>query len=66
MENLQKRVNVKLVNDVKQLKKLTASPFFDYFRIFKNELAAVHMKKPSLYLNRPIYMGWSRLDMSKT
>ena len=66
MENLRKRVNVKLVNDVKQLKKLTASPSFDYFRIFTNELAAVNMKKPSLYLNRPIYVGFSILDLSKT
>ena len=66
MENLRKRVNVKLVNDEKQLKKLTASPSFDYFRIFTNELAAVNMKKPTLYLNRPIYVGFSILDLSKT
>ena len=66
MENLRKRVNVKLVNDVKQLKKLTASPSFDYFRIFTNELVAVNMKKPSLYLNRPIYVGFGILDLSKT
>lgn len=44
MENLRKRVNVKLVNDEKPLKKLTASPSFDYFKIFTNELAAVNMK----------------------
>ena len=66
MVNLRKRVNVKLVNDEKQLKKLTASPSFDYFRIFTNELAAVNMKKPTLYLNRPIYVGFSTLDLSKT
>ncbi|KAL9951227.1 hypothetical protein ACROYT_G043851 [Oculina patagonica] len=66
MENLRKRVNVKLVNNEKQLKKLTASPSFDYFRIFSNELAAVNMKKPTLYLNRPIYVGFAILDLSKT
>ena len=65
MENLRKRVNVKLVNDVKQLKKLTASPSFDHFRIFTNELVAVNMKKPTLYLNRPIYVGFAILDLSK-
>ena len=65
MENLRKRVNVKLVNDVKQLKKLTASPSFDHFRIFTNELIAVNMKKPILYLNRPIYVGFAILDLSK-
>ena len=65
MENLRKRVNVKLVNDVKQLKKLTASPSFDHFRFFTNELVAVNMKKPTLYLNRPIYVGFAILDLSK-
>ena len=34
MENLRKRVNVKLVNSSKQLQKLSSSPLFDYFRIF--------------------------------
>jgi hypothetical protein len=35
MENVHKRVNVKLVNNPKQLKKLTASPLFDYiFQFF--------------------------------
>ena len=54
MENSRKRVNVKLVNDVKQLKELTASLSFDHFRIFKTEFVAVNMKKHSLFLNRPI------------
>ena len=65
MENLRKRVNVKLVNTEKQLEKLSASPLFDYFRIFNEDLIAVNMKKPSLYLNRPIYVGFCILDLSK-
>ena len=67
MENLRKRVNVKLVNEVKQLKqkKLTHSPSFDHFRIFTNELVAVNMKKPTLYFNQPIYVGFAILDLSK-
>ncbi|XP_028415651.1 uncharacterized protein LOC114544475 [Dendronephthya gigantea] len=65
MENLRKRVNVKLVNDKTKLSKLIASPSFDYFRIFSEELAAVNMKKTKLYLNRPIYVGFTILDLSK-
>ena len=65
MENLRKRVNVKLVNNPKQLKKLTANPLFDYIRIFDENLVGVNMKKPSLYLNRPIYVGFCILDLSK-
>ena len=65
MENLRKRVNVKLVNNKTKLSKLIASPSFDYFRIFSEDLAAVNMKKTKLYLNRPIYVGFSILDLSK-
>ena len=65
MENLRKRVNVKLVNDKVKLSKLIASPSFDAFRIFSEDLAAVNMKKTKLYLNRPIYVGFTILDLSK-
>ena len=64
MENLRKRVNVKLVNDKTKLTKLTARPSFDSFPIFSEDLAAVNMKKTKLYLNRPIYVGFTILDLS--
>ncbi|KAK3722284.1 hypothetical protein QZH41_016392 [Actinostola sp. cb2023] len=60
-----KRVNVKLITNPTKLIKLTASPAFDSFRIFSEDLAAVNMKKTKLYLNRPIYVGFSILDLSK-
>ena len=65
MENLRKRVNVKLVTKPEKRTKLTASPAFDSFRIFSEDLAAVNMKKTKLYLNRPIYVGFTILDLSK-
>ena len=65
IENLRKRVNVKLVNNKTKLSKLIASPSFDYFRKFSEDLAAVDLKKTKLYLNRPIYVGFSILDLSK-
>ena len=65
MENLRKRVNVKLVNNKKKLTKLVASPSFQSFRIFDENLAAVNMRKISLYLNRPIYVGFCILELSK-
>ena len=48
MENLRKRMVVKLVNTVKKLTKFTFSPSFNAFRIFSQDLAAVNMRKPSL------------------
>ena len=65
MENLRKRVNVKLVTNQTKLTKLTASPSFESFRIFSENLAAINMKKTKLYLNRPIYVGFAILDLSK-
>ena len=65
IENFRKRVNVKLVNDKTKLSKLIASQSFDAFRIFSEDLAAVNMKKTKLYLNRPIYVGFTILDLSK-
>jgi hypothetical protein len=64
MENLRKRANVKLVNDKTKLTKLTARPSFDSFRISSEDVAAVNMKKTKLYLNRPIYVGFTILDLS--
>ncbi|KAK3740309.1 hypothetical protein QZH41_010880 [Actinostola sp. cb2023] len=54
-----------LITNPTKLIKLTASPAFDSFRIFSEDLAAVNMKKTKLYLNRPIYVGFSILDLSK-
>ena len=65
MENLRKLVTVKLINNSKQLAKLTASPVFDSFRIFSKDLAAINMRKTTLLLNRPIYVGFAILDLSK-
>ena len=66
MEDIRKRVNVKLVNDRVKAKKLTAMPNFKHINIFCEELIAVHMKKTSLTMNKPTYLGMCILDLSKT
>ena len=68
MENLRKRINVHLVkgnNEINKLKKLVAKPSFNAFKVFNENLVAVHMHKDTLKLNRPIYVGMSILDLSK-
>ena len=64
-ENLKNRINVELVNTPVRMKKLCAKPGFKSFKIFNNNLVAVHMAKPKLVLNRPIYVGFVVLDVSK-
>ena len=65
MENLHNRVNIELVTTEKRLRKLTKAPSFDHFRIFTPEIAGVNLKKTTLYLNRPIYAGFTILELSK-
>ena len=66
MENLRHRRNIDLVNNEKKLKKLAAQPTFKSFRIFHENLTAVERAQAELMLNRPIYVGFCVLDLSKT
>ena len=66
MENIRNRVNVRLVTKEEQLEKLVKKPNFDRINIFSEDLVAVHMKKTTIQLNKPIYSGMSILDLSKT
>ncbi|CAG2215764.1 unnamed protein product [Mytilus edulis] len=66
MENLRKRTDIKLLNDQSKARKLISKPTFHAFKIFNDDLVAVHMLKQRLYLNRPIYVGFTILDLSKT
>ena len=66
MENLRRRVDVKLVrsNEEDKLRRLIASPAFARANIFDNDLAAIQVHKSRLELNRPVFMGMSILDLS--
>ena len=66
MENLRKRVDVRLVTDEKKLLKLTSKPTYVSSKIFNDNLVAVHKIKETLTLNRPAYVGMCILDLSKT
>ena len=66
MENLRKRLIVQLVKNQSKARKMTSKPSFHAFKIVNEDYVAVHMLKQKLYLNRPIYVGFSILDLSKT
>ena len=66
MENIRNRVDVKLVNTEEKLRKLIAKPNFRSRKIFSENLVSVHMKKTSLTMNKPVYLGMCILDLSKT
>ena len=68
MENLRKRVDIKLVKTDgrknEKLRKLIAKPVFNRRIKFSDDLSAIHVNKTSLRLNKPIYVGFSVLDLS--
>ena len=66
MENIRNRVNVKLVNNEEKARKLIAKPNYNSCKIFSENLISVHMKKTSLVMNKPVYLGACILDLSKT
>ena len=66
MENIRNRVNVKLVNNEEKARKLIAKPNYKSCKIFSENLISVHMKKTSLLMNKPVYLGACILDLSKT
>ncbi|XP_039276648.1 uncharacterized protein LOC120349807 [Nilaparvata lugens] len=66
MENVRKRVSMELVNDENRLKKLIARPVYKDHIIFGENICAVTMHKEKVELNKPIYIGLSVLDISKT
>ena len=65
MENLQKRIGVKLVNNEKDYMKHVSKPTFISQKIFNKNFAAIHEIKPVLTLNKPIYVGFTVLELSK-
>ena len=66
MENIRKRVDVRLVTDEKKLLKWVSKPTYVSSKIFYENLVAVHKIKETLTLNRPAYVGMCILDLSKT
>ena len=65
MENLRKRINVRLVNNAEGFLKYTSSPTYIAYKSFGKGYTAIHEVKPVLILNKPIYVGFTVLDLSK-
>ena len=65
MENLRKRIHVKLINNARDYVKSVSRPTFVSQKIFSKNLVAIHKIKPVLLLNKSIYLGFSILELSK-
>ena len=65
MKNLRKRINVRLVNNKKDFLKYTSRPTYITHKIFGEGYAAIYEIKPVLILNKPIYVGFTVVDLHK-
>ena len=65
MENLQKRINVRLVNNKKDYLNYTSQPTYITCKIFGKDYAAIHEIKTVIILNKLIYVGFTVLDLSE-
>ena len=65
MENLRKKINVRIINNAKDFLKYTSRPTYITQKMFGKDYAALHEIKPVLILNKPIYVGFTALELSK-
>ena len=65
MENLRKRINVRVASNKKDFLKYTSRPSHITHKIVGTNYAAIHEIKPVLMLNKPIYVGFTVLELSK-
>ena len=65
MENLRKKRNVRLVNNTGDYKKYVRKPSFVSQKIFIKNFVAICEIEPVLTLHKPIYVGFSILDLNK-
>ena len=64
MENLQKRINMRLVNNEKDFKVHQQTNSYNY-KGFDNNYAAIHEIKLILTLHKTLYVGFNVLELDK-
>ena len=66
MENVRNRVDIQLCRNGEKEKKIATKFNFERCTIFSEHLVANHMRRKYVKLNKPIYLGVSILELSKT
>ena len=65
MENMRKIIKIRIVKNAKDFIKYISRPTCINWKVFENNLAAIHEKKITLTLNKPIYVGFTILELNK-
>ena len=66
MENVRNHRDIKLVTTEEKRSKLVSEPNYHTTKHFSENLLAIEMKKTKVKMNKPVYLGMSILDISKT
>ena len=66
MENVREYRNVKLVTTDKRRNQLVSEPNYHTTKWFSENLVSIEMKKIKVKMNKPVYLGLSILEISKT
>ena len=66
MENVRKHRHIKLVTTDKRRNQLVSEPNYHTTKWFSEKLLVTEMKKTKVKMNKPIYLGLSKLEISKT
>ena len=66
MDNVRKHRDIKLVTTEEKIIKLVSEPNYQTTKQFSENLLAIEMKKTKLKINKPVYLGMSILNISKT
>ena len=66
MENVRKHGDIKLVTTEEKRNELVSEPNYHTTKKFSENLLVIEMKKTKVKKNKPVYLGISILDISKT
>ena len=66
MENIRKHRDIKLVTSNKKRSKLVSEPNYHMINYISGDLSIIEMNKTKVKMNKPICLGLSILDISKT
>ena len=64
--NVRKQRDTKLVTTDERRNQLASEPNYHTTKWFSKNLVAIEMKKTKVKMNKPVYLGFSILEINKT
>lgn len=65
MENVRKRIDLKIVTNKRSLNRLVKKPIFKERIILTKNLVSIQLEKGKIVFYKPLYVGFSILELSK-